>query len=107
MRVWIASFCVVFGLIELYQWAGEFTIPFPIYVAGGVLLAIASNWKKGLQEFVFPPSAVADRALEDREVSISPTIAPADVNQAPVVMPRSISFKIEPAELDKKSSASS
>ncbi|MBE9115944.1 hypothetical protein IQ249_08570 [Lusitaniella coriacea LEGE 07157] len=91
MRVWIASFCVVFGFVELYQWVGKFTIPFPVYVAGGVFLAIASNWKKGLREFVIPPSAI-----EEREVSVPPTIPQADASQTPVnVAPRSISFKLE------------
>ncbi|MBW4651404.1 MAG: hypothetical protein KME06_22340 [Kastovskya adunca ATA6-11-RM4] len=46
MRVWIASFVLLFGIAELYQWFEEITLPLPVYILGGVFLAIASNYKK-------------------------------------------------------------
>jgi hypothetical protein len=46
MRVWIFSFLVLFGMVELYQWMKDFSVPLPIFIVGGALLAIASNYGK-------------------------------------------------------------
>lgn len=46
MRVWITSVLVVFGMVELYQWMKNFTLPLPVFILAGVLLAIASNYGK-------------------------------------------------------------
>ena len=46
MRVWITSVLVVFGMVELYQWTKNFTLPLPVFILAGVLLAIASNYHK-------------------------------------------------------------
>ncbi|NEP56669.1 MAG: hypothetical protein F6K31_06540 [Symploca sp. SIO2G7] len=46
MRVWIFSFLVLFGVVELYQWIKDFTVPLPVFIVGGALLAIASNYDK-------------------------------------------------------------
>lgn len=46
MRVWITSCLVVFGMMELYQWIKHLTLPLPIFILGGALLAIASNYDK-------------------------------------------------------------
>lgn len=46
MKVWIASFLVLFGMAELYQWLKHFTLPLPIYILGGAFLAIASNYER-------------------------------------------------------------
>jgi len=46
MRVWMISFLVLFGIVELYQWMRDFTLPLPVFILGGALLAIASNYGK-------------------------------------------------------------
>ncbi len=46
MRVWIFSFLVLLGMVELYQWMKDFSIPLPVFIVGGALLAIASNYSK-------------------------------------------------------------
>ena len=46
MRLWIFSFLVLLGMVELYQWLKDFTVPLPVFIAGGALLAIASNYGK-------------------------------------------------------------
>lgn len=46
MRIWIISFLVLFGMAELYPWVTHFTVPLPIFILGGALLAIASNYGK-------------------------------------------------------------
>jgi len=46
MRVLLTSFLVLFGVVELFQWAEGLSLPMPIFVLGGVFLAIASNYHK-------------------------------------------------------------
>lgn len=46
MRVWLASFLLLFALAQLYQWAKHLTLPLPVFILGGLFLAIASNYDK-------------------------------------------------------------
>jgi hypothetical protein len=46
MKVWITSVFVVLGMVELYQWMKDFTLPLPVFILGGAALAIASNYGK-------------------------------------------------------------
>jgi hypothetical protein len=46
MKVWITSVLVLFWMIETYQWMRHFTLPLPVFILGGALLAIASNYGK-------------------------------------------------------------
>ncbi len=46
MRVWLASFFILFAIAEVYQWAKLFTLPLPIFILGGTFLAIISNYDK-------------------------------------------------------------
>lgn len=50
MKVWATSFIVLFGLVELYQWVRHLhfgvDLPLPVFILGGALLAIASNYDK-------------------------------------------------------------
>lgn len=46
MRVWIFSFLVLLGIVELYQWMKHFSVPMPVFIISGALLAIASNYGK-------------------------------------------------------------
>jgi hypothetical protein len=46
MKVWLVFFFVFFGAIELYQWLQGLTVPFPVFVVAGALLAAASNTDK-------------------------------------------------------------
>ncbi|HAC64605.1 MAG TPA: hypothetical protein DCF68_13985 [Cyanothece sp. UBA12306] len=48
MRVWVTTVCLLFLLIQVYQWIRGFILPLPIYVLAGAFLAIASNYEKGL-----------------------------------------------------------
>lgn len=45
MRVWVTTFVVLFAIAELFQWLQKFTLPLPMYILGGALLAIASNYQ--------------------------------------------------------------
>jgi hypothetical protein len=33
-------------MVELYQWMKNFTLPYPVFILGGAVLAIASNYGK-------------------------------------------------------------
>lgn len=46
MRIWLTSFIVLFGAAELWQWAQHLSLPLPMFVLGGVFLAVASNYDK-------------------------------------------------------------
>jgi hypothetical protein len=70
MKVWIASFLVLFAIAELYQWAKHFTLPLPVYILGGAFLAIASNYE-GWASLPFP-------ATEKQSEAIAPPAAPQD-----------------------------
>ncbi|MBS3028768.1 MAG: hypothetical protein HCA25_17235 [Dolichospermum sp. DET50] len=46
MRVWLVCFFVLFALAEFFKWLRGFSVPLPIYILGGALLAVASNYDK-------------------------------------------------------------
>lgn len=64
MRVWIASFVVVFGMVELYQWFKNFSLPLPVFILSGAFLAIASNYNK-LTSLLLGDSATQQPPLND------------------------------------------
>lgn len=51
MKVWLVSFVFIFGLAQFVLWVKDFFLPLPVYVLGGALLAIASNYDKGIKSF--------------------------------------------------------
>ncbi|MBV8883244.1 MAG: hypothetical protein JO235_04490 [Chroococcidiopsidaceae cyanobacterium CP_BM_RX_35] len=46
MRIWLTCFGVLFAIAEFCQWVQHLTLPLPVYILGGALLAIASNYNK-------------------------------------------------------------
>ncbi|MDJ0673784.1 MAG: hypothetical protein QNJ36_00050 [Calothrix sp. MO_167.B42] len=46
MRVWITCFVVLFVLVQLFDWVKQISLPLPICILGGALLAVASNYEK-------------------------------------------------------------
>lgn len=55
VQVWVVCFAVFFGVAELYQWVQGFTLPIPVLVCMGALLAIASNADKFPRKRTPPP----------------------------------------------------
>jgi hypothetical protein len=45
-QVWIAIFFVLLAGAELYQSIKDITLPFPVYLVLGVVLAVASNYQQ-------------------------------------------------------------
>lgn len=66
MKVWLFTFFILFGAVELYQWLKGFMLPLPIYLLGGAFLAIASNSEKGkgISVFFRQPSPLDETVLQ-------------------------------------------
>ncbi|MBR8836110.1 MAG: hypothetical protein DSM106950_19315 [Stigonema ocellatum SAG 48.90 = DSM 106950] len=62
MRVWLACFLVLFGVVELFDWVQKFSLPLPIYILGGAFLAVASNYDKFFGSYVSDVTRVAPSA---------------------------------------------
>lgn len=48
MKAWLIGVGILFALAEFSLWLKQFMLPVPIYIFGGALLAIASNYEKGI-----------------------------------------------------------
>lgn len=46
MKVWITCVLVLYGMVEIYQWMKQFSLPLPAFILAGAGLAIASNYGK-------------------------------------------------------------
>lgn len=46
MKIWLATVLLLFVLGQLLEWAKHFAPPLPIFILGGLFLAIASNYDK-------------------------------------------------------------
>ena len=113
MRVWITSCLVLFGMVEIYHWIKHFTLPFPMFILGGALLAIASNYGKHAGwSFQEPTQSDANSVKTQTAGDFTNTSNWTNVNQSsatPLLKPsRSISFTIrrraqEEVRNDKKS----
>ncbi|WAL60168.1 hypothetical protein [Thermocoleostomius sinensis] len=113
MQVWIVCCLAFFGAAELYQWLQGVTLPMPVFVITGALLAVASNANKVLpkqtQWQAMPPAAPPKSTPAIDQPSAHPAFPPPTVappRHYPGVQlpnftspaPRSISFTIEKAQ---------
>ncbi len=89
VRFWTASFLVLLGVAEFYQWVKDFTLPLPIYVFGGAFLALASNYEKGIALLNPPQSVSVSFPVGSTEVK------PVPPSQKISQPPKPISFKIK------------
>ncbi|MDJ0702579.1 MAG: hypothetical protein QNJ46_04795 [Leptolyngbyaceae cyanobacterium MO_188.B28] len=97
MKLWVVCFIILFGSFELYQWIGQFSwfsdaqVSLPLTVAGGIFLAIASNYDR-ISGLPFNP--LSDRTPQSNPLSPpqpAPTAPPKALNQA---TKRPLSFQI-------------
>ena len=102
MKVWIASFVVLFAIAEFYQWLKHFMLPLPIYILGGAFLAIASNYdrkagfpflKSDEQPTAIPNPIDLTSGMPAVNSSTTPQINQSNLNSAPQP-DRAISFTI-------------
>lgn len=104
MKVWGASFFVLFSLAEFYHWIEGISVPIPIYVVGGLLLAIASNYEKGICSFLESETTTYDGELVEQLVvkennlpDSNPKINGSNlmITESKKTREKSISFKIK------------
>lgn len=48
LKAWLVGVAILFVLAEFGIWLKQFILPLPIYVLAGALLAIASNYERGI-----------------------------------------------------------
>lgn len=92
MRVWIVCFILLFGSAQVLEWLQKFSLPLPIFVLGGVFLAIASNYNK-LADLPFHPDYEDPSLPTGDAVSATPNIPPTTASPAPSRLSK-ISFEI-------------
>jgi hypothetical protein len=100
MRIWIISFLLLFGIAELYPWVTHFTVPLPLFILGGALLAIASNYGKfnfvSFQQAAPPNTKIVDEP-NLRNVN-QPSTQPLPKAERPI----SFTIRTTAQEVDKK-----
>ncbi len=98
MKVWITCVLVLYGMVEVYQWMKHFTLPLPVFILGGAVLAIASNYGKHAG-WSFQPQSQAETksgnvpSLEETQQTNWATLNSASAKP----QPKPVSFTIRPA----------
>ncbi|MBD3880340.1 hypothetical protein IFO70_01075 [Phormidium tenue FACHB-886] len=94
MQVWIICLVLFFGIAEFYQWAKGLSLPMPVLIAAGVLLAVVSNLRS-----VRAASTVAAAAPQPATPPIAASAQPVvPSSAADCTTSSSISFTIRSPE---------
>jgi hypothetical protein len=91
MKLWITCFILLFGTSELLQWFRQFSLPLPVFILGGVFLAVASNYDK-LSHLPFHLDYEEPELPQKQVASVAP--APGQATTLHKQRVRSISFEI-------------
>ena len=90
MRVWLVCFFVLFALAEFFKWLRGFSVPLPIYILGGALLAIVSNYDKIFGSDIKHISMITpvevpklESAATSTPISLSISTPVSDVQESP------------------------
>lgn len=81
MRVWAICFVLFFAVSELYQWLRDITLPFPVFVVAGGMLAVAANADKlpaSLKRSPFSP--IPPTPTPTSPASLTPPSPPASIS---------------------------
>jgi hypothetical protein len=86
MKVWLITCLLLFILVELFQWVKGFILPLPLYLLAGAMLALASNYEKGLniwRDKLWEPSLSKPQTPTDQgsELALSQEPPPADKSE--------------------------
>lgn len=80
MKVWIVCVFVLFALVEFYQWLKHLSLPLPVSILGGILLAVSSNYR-------FLKLVLGDRAFHssypEQPTRVTFFSSPADARVSP------------------------
>ncbi|MBO3458782.1 hypothetical protein G7B40_016515 [Aetokthonos hydrillicola Thurmond2011] len=73
MRVWLACFFVLFALAQFFDWIQQWKLPLPIYILGGVFLAVASNYDKFFGSYIKDATCVIPPEQPQLDLPPQPT----------------------------------
>lgn len=96
MKVWITCVLVLYGMVEIYQWMKQFSLPLPAFILAGAALAIASNYGKYAGWSFQKPATDTNSA----QTTLNPETQPANwtnLNATATALPKPakpVSFKI-------------
>ena len=93
IKAWLIGVGILFVLAEFGIWLKQFILPLPIYILGGALLAIASNYEQSIvklfrQQEEITPDIVAQTATliqENQMLETQPNLPtlPVSTQQQP------------------------
>ena len=92
MRLWLTIVAILFIAVELFQWVKGVMLPLPVYVLGGALMAIASNYDKGMSFLLTEKVQEADMVAQTAELIDSPeetTIVAVSLDEVKIEKKRS------------------
>jgi hypothetical protein len=69
MQAWIAIFFILLASAELYQSVKDVTLPFPVYLVLGVVLAVASNYGQNLS--LLPAQKVTLQEIKEPDPALT------------------------------------
>ncbi|MDY6784944.1 MAG: hypothetical protein SW833_20790 [Cyanobacteriota bacterium] len=92
MRIWLVSFCALFGVFEFYQWLRALSLPLPVYVVCGLVLAVASNFQRGTVQ----PKTSQISTPQNQDFVNQPRPIKAGTQSPVSLAPPAISYKLEP-----------
>ena len=87
MRLWLTIVAILFIAVELFQWVKGVMLPFPVYVLGGALMAIASNYDKGMSFLLTEKVQEVGMVAQTAELIYSPeetTILTVSLDEAKI-----------------------
>jgi hypothetical protein len=99
MRFWITSVLVLFGIAEIFQSLKHFSVPMPMFILTGALLAIASNYNK-LTNWSLRNTTAEPRLMDSANSSNWNNLSQSQPKPA-VQTPWSISFIINRSDKPK------
>jgi hypothetical protein len=80
MQVWVLCFVVFFAATQFYQWVQDVTLPTPVFIVAGALLAIASNADRYLA--VRQPRPITPNS-QPEESSVTEPVMPPKLERSP------------------------
>ncbi|MBF2089967.1 MAG: hypothetical protein IGR80_05570 [Synechococcales cyanobacterium K44_A2020_017] len=92
MQIWTVCFLIFFLATQVYQMVKEVSLPLPLAIAGGILLAIASNIRRST------PSSSSSVTPSVTPPVTTPSVTPSVTPSAPPANPSSETMSPRSAE---------
>ena len=92
MSVWLICFFILFALAEFFKWLRGFSVPvpLPIYILGGVFLAVASNYDKIFGYYVSNASVITPVEISQEVPKLASPVNSTPISELiPSAVPKS------------------